>query len=120
MSDFTKAYDSNFKVLSVNTTWKKISTSQFICAKAKSFKLYAEFANFEKDFCNVDQGNGYLNDKPCPEIVKYISLSSRMKKITEPLNSNTLNYYSVLFDGGSSAKCVDEKEISLTKKQVEI
>ena len=38
-----------------------------------------------------------------------------MKKITEPLNSNTLNYYSVLFDGGSSAKCVDEKEIFLIK-----
>ena len=60
--------------------------------------------NFEKEFRNVDPGNGYLNDKSCAEIVKYISLSNRMKKITKPLNSNTLNYYSVLFDIRSSAK----------------
>ena len=71
--------------------------------------------NFEKEFHNVDLGNGYLNDKSCAEIVKYISLSNGMKNFTKLLNSNTLNYYSVLFDGGSSAKCVDEKELFLIK-----
>ncbi len=30
-----------------------------------------------------------------------------MCNITEPLNSNILHYYSVLFDGASSAKCVE-------------
>ena len=39
---------------------KKFQLAHFICAKVKSFKLYAEFANFEKGFHNVNLGNGYL------------------------------------------------------------
>ena len=65
---------------------KKVQLTHFICAKAKSFNSYAEFANFEKKFHNDNLGNGYLNDKSCAEIIKYISLSNRMKKITKPLN----------------------------------
>ena len=29
----------------------------------------------------------------------------------EPINENILNYYSMLFDGATSSKCVDEKEL---------
>jgi hypothetical protein len=36
-------------------------------------------------------------------------------EITEPLNSNAVNYYSILDDGSSSAKTADEKEIFLIK-----
>ena len=53
----------------------------------------------------------FLIDKAGTEIMKYISISQRIKNITEPLNENILNYYSVLFDGASSFKCVDEKEL---------
>ena len=42
-----------------------------------------------------------------------------MNNITEPLNDNIINYYSVLFDGASSAKCIDEKELFMTKTCVE-
>ena len=33
--------------------------------------------------------------------MKYISISQRIKNITEPLNKNILNYYNILFDGAS-------------------
>ena len=42
-----------------------------------------------------------------------------MINITEPLNKNNLHYYSVLFDGASSAKCVDEKELFIIKTCVQ-
>ena len=47
--------------------------------------------------------------------MKYISISQRIKNIMEPLNENILNYYSILFDGASSSKCVDEKELFVIK-----
>ena len=47
--------------------------------------------------------------------MKYISLSKRFKKIIQPLNKNIVNCYSILFDGASSAKCVDEKELFIVK-----
>ena len=64
---------------------------------------------------DVDLGNGFLTDKAATEILKYISISQRIKNITEPLNENILNYYSILFDGASSCKCVDEKELFVIK-----
>ena len=63
----------------------------------------------------VDLGNGFLTDKAGVEIMKYISISQRIKNIMQPLNENILNYYSVLFDGASSSKCVDEKELFVIK-----
>ena len=51
--------------------------------------------------------------------MKYISISQRIKNIMEPLNKNILNYYSVLFDGVSSSKCVDEKKLFVIKLCVE-
>ena len=60
-----------------------------------------------------------MTDKAGTEIMKYISLSERFKKITQPLNENIVNYYSILFDGASSAKCVDEKELFIMKTCVQ-
>ena len=51
--------------------------------------------------------------------MKYISISQRIKNITEPPNENILNYYSILFAGASSSKCVDEKELFVIKLCVE-
>ena len=48
-------------------------------------------------------------------MVKYLALSARQQKITEPLNTDQLHYYSVLSDGSSSAKTMDEKELFLVK-----
>lgn len=42
-----------------------------------------------------------------------------MNNITEPINDNIINYYSVLFDGANSAKCIDEKELFMMKTCVE-
>ena len=47
--------------------------------------------------------------------MKYISLSERFQKITLLLDENIMNYYSIFFDGASSAKCVDEKELQIMK-----
>ena len=90
---------------------RKFQLAHFTCANGNSFKLYENFGKFEKDYHGVDLGNGFLTDKASAEIMKYISISQRIKNITEPLNENILNYYSVLFDGASSSKCVDEKEL---------
>ena len=48
-------------------------------------------------------------------MVKYLALSARQQKITEPLNTDQLHYYSVSYDGSSSAKTMDEKELFLIK-----
>ena len=77
----------------------------------KSFKSYETFCAFEKNYYNVDLGSSYLTDKVGAKIMKYISLSERFQKITLLLNENIMNYYSIFFDGVSSAKCVDEKEL---------
>ena len=54
-------------------------------------------------------GNGFLTNKAGTEIMKYISVSQRIKNIMEPLNKNILNHNSILLDGTSSSKCVDKK-----------
>ena len=94
---------------------QKFQLAHFICANGNLFKLYKNFVKFEKDYHGIDLSNGFLTDKAGTEIIKYISISQRIKNIMEPINKNILNYYSVLFDGTSSFKCVDEKELSVTK-----
>ena len=48
-------------------------------------------------------------------MVDYLAKSIRIKSITEPLNSGTIRYYSVMNDGSSSSKTMDEKELFLMK-----
>ena len=88
---------------------RKFQFAHFICTAGKSFKSHENFSTFEKNYHNVRLGSSYLTDKAGIEIMKYISLSERLIKTTQPLNENIVNYYSILFDGASSAKCVDEK-----------
>ena len=49
------------------------------------------------------------------EIVPHISKSIVMTEITEPLNNNATNYYSIINCGSSNAKMTHEKEIFLIK-----
>ena len=96
---------------------RKFQLAHFICTIGKSFKSYKTFGAFKKNYHNVDLGSSYLISGA--EIMKCISLSERFKKITQPLNENIVNYYSILFDGASSAKCVDEKELFIMKTCVQ-
>ena len=74
---------------------RKSQLVHFICTTGKSFKSHETFGAFEKNHHNVDLGSSCLTDKAGAEILKYISLSERFKKITQPLNENIVNYYSI-------------------------
>ena len=63
----------------------------------------------------MDLGSAYCTDISGAEISKYISISKRIKNIIEPLNENIYHYYSVLMDGSSSIKILDEKELYIIK-----
>lgn len=97
------------------TLVKKFQVAHFVAAKGKSFAFYEDLCKFEADVHHVDLGKSYFDKRSGAEMVKYLALSSRKKKITEPLNNNHLHYYSVLSDGSSSAKTMDEKELFLIK-----
>lgn len=49
------------------------------------------------------------------ELVKYLTKSSCMLSITEPINSGAIRYYSIMNDGSSSSKTMDEKELFIIK-----
>ena len=83
--------------------------------KAKGFNFYSDLAHFEKDIHNVDLGESYLTGTACAEMVTYLSKSILLNNITEPLNENRINYYSVMSDGSSSAKTMDEKQLFVIK-----
>lgn len=74
-----------------------------------------DMVSFKQHVHHVDLGSSYNSDKLGKEIVSYISKIIVLTEITEPLNSNAMNYYSILNDGSSSAKTMDEKEIFLIK-----
>ena len=63
----------------------------------------------------MDIGSGYTDRTSYSEIIHYLAKSKRLNKITEPLNSGEKRYYSLLSDGPSNAKTMDEKELVLIK-----
>ena len=63
----------------------------------------------------MDLGNGYTNDKARSEIATYISISKRIKDKTKPLKNGISRYCSVLMDGLSSVKILDEKKLYIIK-----
>ena len=85
-----------------NQLTKKSQLTHF-AAKGRPFKLYEDFAKFERDIHKVDLGSSYTSDTSAAEIVQYLSKSNLIKNITEPVNSNAVKYYSVMNDGSSSA-----------------
>ena len=108
-------YVRKYTALQRSQLTRKFQLAHYMAATGQSFKTYANFANFERKYRNVDLGDGYLTDKGGAEIASYISVSKRMKKITEPLNQGICHYYSVLMDGSSSVKILDEKELYVIK-----
>ena len=41
------------------------------------------------------------------------NITQRIRNITEPLNENTLNYYSILFDGAAALSVLMQKNFLL-------
>ena len=79
----------------------------------KSFPF--SLAHVEEDYHNVQLVSAYLAKDATQEILQYISNSILEEKVTLPLNSGKHCYFSLLFDGSSSAKNVDENEVSVMK-----
>ena len=48
-------------------------------------------------------------------MVNYLAKSIRIKSVTDPINSGKIRYYSIMNDGSSSSKTMDEKELFLIK-----
>ena len=94
---------------------RKMQIAHYTAINAKSFSFYGNLTKFCKDTLKVDVGKGYIYDTAGAEMISYLSKSSRIKTITEPLNSGENRYYSIMNDGSSSAKTMDEKELFLMK-----
>ena len=78
-------------------------------------KFYQQLVRFDKDVCKVDVGTGYLNNNAAQKMLPYLSKSIIAEHITEPLNMGERLYFSILFDGSSSAKTMDKKKVYVIK-----
>ena len=94
---------------------KKFQSAHFVVSQGKAFSFYSKLAHFEHTYHGVDLGESYVSDTACAEMSKYFSKSIKIKNITEPLNNGEYHYYSIMNDGSSSAKTMDEKELFLIK-----
>ena len=88
---------------------KKFQSTHLIVSHG--FNFYSKLAHFEKTYHDVNLDDSYVSDTACAEMVKYISKSMKVKNITVPLNNRESSHYSVMNDGSSSAKAMDEKEL---------
>ena len=94
---------------------KKFQLVHFLTVNNKSLNFYQELVCFEKEFYKVDVGTGYLNKTAAQEILLFLSKLMITENITKPLNSGDRTYFSLLIDGSSSAKTMDEKELYVFK-----
>ena len=94
---------------------KKFQLVHFLTINNKSLNFYQELFCFEKEVYKVDVGTGYLNKTAAQEILLFLSKSMVAENITEPLNSGDRTYFSLLTDGSSSAKTMEEKELYVIK-----
>ena len=65
----------------------------------------------KKNVRKVDLGIGFLNDKSGQELILFLSSFLLRKNVVDPLNDGTRLYFCLLYDGASSAKTSDEKEL---------
>ena len=79
--------------------------------KNKSLDFYRDLVTFQKDGCHVDVRTGYLLDVAAKEMIMHLSKSIVAEKILDPLNSCERLYFSLIFDGSSNGKTMDEKEL---------
>ena len=94
---------------------KKLQLVHFLAINNKPLKFYQQLVRFHKDVYKVDEGTGYLNNNAAQKMLLYLSKSIIAEHITEPLNMGQRLYFSILFDGSSSAKTMDEKEVYVIK-----
>ena len=88
---------------------KKFQLLHYMILKCKPFKDYESFSQFEKDIHKVDLGLNLLNEYSARIMTPYIAKEIRHEEITQPLNSGERRYFSLFYDGSSSAKTMDEK-----------
>ena len=77
--------------------------------------MYEHFVKLERDTHKVDVGNAYLTDRSRREMLVHLSKSLLQRNFIDPLNTGARLYFSLLYDGSSSAKTNDEKELYLIK-----
>lgn len=94
---------------------KKFQLAHFVGVRALSTSMYQHLAEFEKQIHGVDMNGGYLTRVACTEMIHFLAKGEFLKNVTEPLNSGKRSYYSLLSDGSSNAKTMDEKELVLVK-----
>lgn len=89
---------------------RKFQLMHFLARRCKPFSDYEAIINFEKNVHKVDVGGGYLNRNAASAMATFLARHIRSVDITIPLNSGSRRYYSLFYDGSSSAKTMDEKE----------
>ena len=94
---------------------KKFQLVHHLILKCKPFKDYESFAQFEKNVHGVDIGNTYLTQHAAKFMTTCIAKEIRNDEVTQPLNSGERRYFSLFYDGSSSAKTMDEKEVYVIK-----
>ncbi|XP_002130702.2 uncharacterized protein LOC100179588 [Ciona intestinalis] len=97
---------------------KKFQVVHFMAANTLSFRLYPTVCHFlsNKETFDINLGLGYRTDKAASEILQYLSQAILEKDITEPLNTGSRLYFSILFDGSYNAKNPsDKKEVFVIK-----
>ena len=94
---------------------KKFQLVHFLTVNNKFLDFYQELICLEKEVHKVNFGKGYLNKTAAQEILLFLSKSMITENIMEPLNSGERRYFSLLSDGSSIAKTMDEKELYVIK-----
>ena len=76
--------------------------------------MYNKIGLFEKETHKVNLGRSFLSDKSAREMT-YLSNSLLRENFIKPLNEGRKLYFSLLYDGSSSTKINDEKELYIIK-----
>ena len=76
--------------------------------------MYNKIDLFEKETHKVNLGRSFLSDKSARKMT-YLSNSLLRENVVKPLNEGRKLYFSLLYDGSSSTKINDEKELYIIK-----
>ena len=94
---------------------KKFQLLHFTISQKFSFRVYNKLALFEKDTHKVNLGSSFLSNKSTRKMALYLSNSLLCENVVKPLNEGRTLYFSLLYDGSSSSKTNDEKELYIMK-----
>ena len=94
---------------------KKFQLLHFTVSQNLSFCMYNKLAMFEKDTHKVNPGSSFLSDKSAREMALYLLNSILSEDVVKPLNEGRKLYFSSLYDGSSSSKINDGKELYIIK-----